>query len=101
MLELIVGSLYLQNVDSLLLVHLSKPLVHNFLLALHHAAQGVEEVPGPHNLGVHDHLVDEVVGLGHQLGALHLLLVMGGHFLPVPLPQVQMSIQLFVFAKIL
>lgn len=34
---------------------------------MHHGSERVEEVARPHDLRVHDDLVDEVVGLSHQL----------------------------------
>ena len=41
--------------------------MHDRLLARAHSSQAVEEVSGPHNLRVHDDLVDQVVGLCDQL----------------------------------
>ena len=72
LLELVVGSLDLVDVELLLLygsaelgtylVHLRKPLLHQVLLAHWHRVQRVEELPVPHDRRMHDDLVDQRVG---------------------------------------
>lgn len=65
--ELIVGSLYLLDVYLLLLIHFNEPIVHDLLLLGRHCTKGIEEVSGPHYLGIHDHRVDQMVSLSDEL----------------------------------
>jgi hypothetical protein len=63
LLELIVGSLNLFDVELLLLVHLIEPFLHYLLLIASHGLDRVEKVPGPHDLRIHNHFVDKVIRL--------------------------------------
>lgn len=67
LLELVIGSLDLLDVDLLFLIHLDEPLVDDLLLSWTHGSETVEEGSGPHDLGHHDHLVDQSVGISDQL----------------------------------
>jgi hypothetical protein len=49
------------------LIHLDEPLVDDLLLSWTHGSETVEEGSGPHDLGHHDHLVDQSVGISDQL----------------------------------
>lgn len=75
LLELIIRSLDLFDVDLLFLIHLAKPIVHDLLLIWLHGSKRVEEIPRPHDLRVHDDLVDEMVGVGDQSTVVDLRLV--------------------------
>ena len=49
------------------LIHLNEPLVDNLLLSWTHSTKAVEEGSSPHDLGNHDHLIDQSIGISDQL----------------------------------
>ena len=44
--------------------------MHDFLFLGSHRTKRVEELPIPHDCGVHDDLIDHFVGLGDELAVL-------------------------------
>lgn len=67
LLELVVGPFDFFDVDLLFVVHFAEPVVHDLLLLRHHRTERVEEVASPHDLRIHDDLINQVVCVSDQL----------------------------------
>lgn len=67
LLQLVVSSFDFLDVYLLFFIHFWKPIVHDLLLVWSHCSKRVEKVPGPHNLRVHDDLINKMISVSNQL----------------------------------